>query len=104
MKKASNIHNYHHQEKIQIFNAKCSHSFGAPLAKALLTSDHHLDYAEQTEHPSPIACTLLRSFHEDTDQEHQMLITVAFVPKCKTNGNEFEHLESLSQQGKEWYI
>jgi hypothetical protein len=67
--------------KIQLFKAKCSHSFGAPLAKALLTSDHQLDYAEQTEHQNPIACALFCSFREDTDQKHQMLITVAVLQK-----------------------
>jgi hypothetical protein len=46
----SNIHITSSSGKIQLFNAKCSHSFGAPLAKALSTSDHRFDYAEQTEH------------------------------------------------------
>lgn len=36
-----------------IIRAKCSHSFGAPLAKVLLTFDHLLDYAEQTKEQNP---------------------------------------------------
>ena len=79
------------EEKLT-FNAKFSHSFGAPLAKVLLTSDHQLDCAEWTKHQHPIACALLHSFHEDTDQKHQMLILVAVVPKCKTNRHELQHL------------
>jgi hypothetical protein len=71
----SNIHITSSSWKIQLFNAKCSHSFGAPLPKALLTFNHRL------EHKNPITCALFCSFREDTDQKHQMLITVAVLQK-----------------------
>jgi hypothetical protein len=77
----SNIHITSSSWKIQLFNAKCSHSFGALLPKALLTLDHRLDYAEETVHQNPIVCALFCSFREDTDQKHQMLITVAVLQK-----------------------